>query len=135
MTFVGAAVGDGTAVYCTGALVAPSVVLTAAHCANLLAGPAFAPSAFTVGTGRLDLHDTSTGQVLRVSGVAISPTWNPITRRGDVALLQLAQPSTASTLPIASASDESWAYGTRRRRDRGGLGLDESGRAGGLHRS
>ena len=31
------------------------------------------------------------------------PTWNEITRRGDVALLQLAQPSTAPTMPLPSA--------------------------------
>jgi Trypsin len=101
-----AAVGDGTAYYCTGALVTPSVVLTAAHCAILLS----TPSAFTVGTGRLNLYDSSTGQVVGVSAVAIAPTWSPTTSHGDVGLLQLAQPSAAATLPIASASDSSWAY-------------------------
>jgi hypothetical protein len=110
IAFVGAAIGDGTAVYCTGALVAPSVVMTAAHCASLISGSAFSATAFTIGTGRLDLRDTSTGQVLGVSRVAVSPTWNPETRQGDVALLQLTQPSTAATLPIASASDAGWAY-------------------------
>jgi trypsin len=104
VSFVGAVTGDA-AYYCTGALVTPSVVLTAAHCAANL--PA---TAFTVGTGRLNLYDESTGQVVGVTSVAVSPTWNPSTVRGDVALLQLAQPSTASPLPIASADDASWAY-------------------------
>jgi hypothetical protein len=106
VTFVGLSVGDGTAYYCTGALVAPSVVLTAAHCAVLLTTPQFPVSAFTVGTGRLDLADTTTGQVLGVSGVVISPTWSPTTNVGDLALLQLAQPSSALTMPIAPQSDE-----------------------------
>jgi hypothetical protein len=110
VTFVGALIGDGTALYCTGALVAPSVVLTAAHCAVLLTNTTLPSWAFTVGTGRVDLSDTTTGQVLGVSNVVMYPTWNEITRRGDVALLQLAQPSSASTIPIASASDASWAY-------------------------
>ncbi len=105
VTFVGAAVGDGTAYYCTGALVAPSVVLTAAHCGVLLP-----PSSFSVGTGRLNLYDSSTGQVLGVSSVAISPTWDPASYHGDVALLQLSQPSTAPTLPVATADDASWVY-------------------------
>ncbi|MDX6536782.1 MAG: hypothetical protein QOD37_1123 [Gaiellales bacterium] len=107
VTFVGAAVGDGTAYYCTGALVAPSVVLTAAHCAVLL--PA---SSFSVGTGRLNLYDSSTGQVLGVSSVAISPTWDRASYLGDVALLQLSQPSTAPTLPVATADEASWVYRT-----------------------
>ena len=107
VAFVGLSVGDGTAYYCTGALVAPSVVLTAAHCAVLLTTPQFPVSAFTVGTGRLDLNDTTTGQVLGVNSVVIAPTWSPQTNVGDVALLQLSQPSSALTMPIAPQSDES----------------------------
>lgn len=110
VTFVGALIGDGTALYCTGALVSPSVVLTAAHCGILLTNTALPAWAFTVGTGRVDLTDTTTGQVLGVSNVVLYPTWNEMTGRGDVALLQLAQPSTAPTVPIATASDASWAY-------------------------
>jgi hypothetical protein len=102
VVFVGLPVGDGTAYYCTGALVTPSVVLTAAHCAILLSNP----SAFVVGTGRLDLSDTSSGQVLGVNSVAIAPTWSPTSNVGDVALLQLSQPSSALTMPIAPQSDE-----------------------------
>ena len=110
VTFVGASIGDGTALYCTGALVAPSVVLTAAHCAVRLTDEALPAWAFTVGTGRVDLTDTATGQVLGVSSVALYPGWNEFTRRGDVALLQLAQPSTAPMIPIAAEGDAGWAY-------------------------
>ena len=110
VTFVGASIGGGTALYCTGALVAPSVVLTAAHCAVRLTDEALPAWAFTVGTGRVDLTDTATGQVVGVSSVALYPGWNEITRRGDVALLQLAQPSTAPIIPIAAEGDAGWAY-------------------------
>ena len=91
------------ALYCTGALVAPSVVLTVAHCAL----PA---SSYVIATGLTDLGDTSGGQVLGVSSVVISPNWNPNTHRGDMALLQLSQPSTAPTMPVITPSDEGWAY-------------------------
>jgi trypsin len=110
VTFVGAAIGNGTALYCTGALVAPSVVLTAAHCAIQLHVEALPPNAFTVGTGRLDIDDTSTGQVLGVSQVVLHPSWDASTYHGDVALLQLSQPSTAPTMAIASPGDNTWAY-------------------------
>ena len=103
VTFVGVPVGNGMALYCTGALVAPSVVLTVAHCAL----PA---SSYVIATGLTDLGDTSAGQVLGVSSVVISPNWNPNTHRGDMALLQLSQPSTAPTMPVIAPSDESWAY-------------------------
>ena len=92
VTFVGAAIGNGTALYCTGALVAPSVVLTAAHCAVRLTDKALPSWVFTVGTGRVDLRDSRSGQVLGVSSVVLYPGWNEITRRGDIALLQLSQP-------------------------------------------
>ena len=110
VTFVGAAIGDGTALYCTGALVAPSVVLTAAHCAVRLTDDALPAWAFTVGTGRVDLADTATGQVLGVNSVALYPGWNEMTRQGDVALLQLSQPSTAPAIPIASDGEANAAY-------------------------
>ena len=42
--------------------------------------------------------------------MVISPNWNPYTHRADMALLQLAQPSTAPTIPVISPSDSSWAY-------------------------
>ena len=103
VAFVGLDAGAGTAYYCTGALVAPSVVLTAAHCASLVTAPQFA-----IGTGRLDISDTSTGQVLGVSSVQIAPTWSKGTNIGDVALLQLSQPSSAPTMPIAPQSDETF---------------------------
>ena len=103
VTFVGVPVGNGMALYCTGALVAPSVVLTVAHCALPV-------SSYVIATGLTDLGDTSGGQVLGVSSVVISPNWNPNTHRGDMALLQLSQPSTAPTMPVITPSDESWAY-------------------------
>ena len=103
VVFLGVPVGDGAALYCTGALVAPSVVLTVAHCTL----PA---SSYVIATGVTDLKDTSGGQVLGVSRVVTSPNWNPYTHRGDIALLQLAQPSTAPTMPVITPSDAGWAY-------------------------
>ena len=103
VTFVGVPVGNGMALYCTGALVAPSVVLTVAHCAlprELLC--------HRDGPDRPGRHERGAGARGQQRGHLAD--WNPNTHRGDMALLQLSQPSTAPTMPVIAPSDESWAY-------------------------
>lgn len=109
--FVQASLPDGTAQLCSGALVAPSVVLTAGHCVvDDSTNAILPPSAFLVATGRLDVTDPSSGQVLAVSGVTLFPGFTLGLLRGDVALLQLQAPSTAPPARVAQASDAPWAY-------------------------
>ncbi len=94
---------------CTGTLIAPDVVLTAAHCANRLAATRATPQGIYTGSG----IDRATGrpvdarsQTPAVADFAQNPGWHPSTAEhacpssfaaGDVALVKLAQPVTGIT--------------------------------------
>ena len=99
-------VTDGTA--CSGTVVSPMLVLTAAHCVeNISSGAATAPAAFRVVTGSLDWTNRASGQVLGVSRVAIDPTFDATTLDDDAALLVLATPTSAPAIELASPTENS----------------------------
>jgi secreted trypsin-like serine protease len=110
VAFISVPASDGVD-SCSGSVVAPSVILTAAHCVvDESTDTIYQPSQLTVTTGRIDIADASTGQVLAVSKVAVYPTFHLGTLRGDVALLQLSSPTGAPGLPIARPGDALVAY-------------------------
>jgi trypsin len=91
---------------CTGTVIAPSVVLTAAHCVeDLNAGGFTAAGKYIVVTGRSNPRDTSSGNALRVSATHVFPRFDPGTGHGDAALLVLATPTPAPAIPLAGAAD------------------------------
>lgn len=91
------------AVHCTGTLIAPRVVLTAAHCAG---APAMADN-LEVLFGR-DAADP-TAVVLRVSEVHLHPGYQDEGDPADLAVLILEQRAPAAPLPInTSPLDGSW---------------------------
>lgn len=95
--------GNGDAAFCSGTVVAVNLVLTAGHCGgNETTGTPYAPSNFTVVTGRLDISDTSAGQASSVRRVIVYPGWDPSTKDGDAALLQLGTVTSAPAMPLAS---------------------------------
>ena len=92
---------------CSGTVIAPMVVLTAAHCAeDLSTGTVYPAAAFRVVTGNLDWAATAAaGQVLAVSSVEIDPGFAPSTLDDDAALMILAAPTQSPALPLDDGSD------------------------------
>ena len=91
--------------HCTGSVIGPTRVLTAAHCIH-----GFNLSRFQVIVGRPDLRTRTAGQVIPVSAGRVHPDFEQ-TALHDVAVLDLAQPTFAQ--PIALATPEQTAAITR----------------------
>jgi secreted trypsin-like serine protease len=100
---------------CTGAVVAPSLVLTAGHCAvNLQSGAANPGSGYRVLTGQVDWSAPGPGQLSTVVGVIPYPGYDRRFDAGDAALLVLAKPVTAPPMPLARLGQARlFAPGTR----------------------
>ena len=87
---------------CTGTVIAPSLVLTAGHCAeNIQTGAPFSPSGFRVVTGAVDPLQPG-DLVSRVLGVIVYPGLERKVDNGDVALLVLSTPTSAPPIALAS---------------------------------
>ncbi|HEY1567609.1 MAG TPA: serine protease [Solirubrobacteraceae bacterium] len=107
--------GTGDIFVCSGTVVAPTVVLTAGHCAlNDETGAADVPAGYAVVTGSLD-WTSPVREVSAVTRTIINPAYDPATGDGDAALLVLASPTTAPAVPLAA--------------DPGDLGLMQAGSA------
>ncbi|ADB51344.1 S1 family peptidase [Conexibacter woesei] len=105
IAFVTAQTSAGTATACSGTVVAPAVVLTAAHCVADPAGGPRPTAGIEVTTGRLARGDSATGQQLGASRVLLHPAYDAAAMRSDAALILLASATTAPPVALASAAE------------------------------
>jgi secreted trypsin-like serine protease len=84
--------------HCTGSVIGPTRVLTAAHC---LFG--FNLANFQVITSRPDLRNASAGQVVQVSGGHVHPDFEQ-TALHDVGVLDLAEPVAVPPVQLATSA-------------------------------
>jgi secreted trypsin-like serine protease len=82
---------------CTGTVIAPQWVISAAHCAFR---PGGAVDAMVTVTGVGDLNDPS-GEPIVADQLVVHPDWDPETLTGDALLIHLRTPSSRPAHPVA----------------------------------
>jgi len=90
---------------CTGSVVAPRLVMTAAHCVLSEAGHIQSPANFQVVTGASDLKQLTPANVSGVVQALVAPGFSISTLRPDAALLVLGAPVSAPPIPLADSTD------------------------------
>jgi secreted trypsin-like serine protease len=102
--YVFASTGGNAGQDCTGSVIAPTVILTAAHCV-FNAGAVLPATAFAVTTGTVNRPTGATAPNVR--SVVADPYYNPSTFQNDAALLVLTTPTTAPAIALATAASGS----------------------------
>jgi len=91
---------------CTGTVVAPRVILTAAHCVEDVESGRFTDiHAYAVATGIANLRQVTRANVFRVADAHVFPGFDPGRVHGDAAVLILSAPTAAPPLALAGPAD------------------------------
>jgi secreted trypsin-like serine protease len=91
---------------CTGTVVAPRVVLTAAHCVEEVEkGTITPPNEYALSTGIADPTKATPENVFHVVANHVFPGFDPGVLHGDAAILILDRPTTAPALAMAGPTD------------------------------
>jgi secreted trypsin-like serine protease len=98
---------EGKGVFsCTGTVVAPRVVLTAAHCVESIEkGTITPPSRYALTTGVADPRGAGNDNIFHVVANHVFPGFDPGIVHGDAAILVLDRPTTAPPISLAGAAD------------------------------
>jgi secreted trypsin-like serine protease len=108
---------------CTGSVVAPQWIITAAHCA--IGNPGQPPEQMTATLGVTDYTD-SARQDIAVDRFMADPSYDPQNETDDVALVHLAQPTSQPAIALA-ASGQSYSSPASTPDAAGWGAVDESG--------
>ncbi|MGE5336148.1 MAG: S1 family peptidase [Nitrososphaerota archaeon] len=91
---------------CTGTVVAPRIVLTAAHCVESIEVGKITPaSRYATATGIADPGQAGPENVFHVVATHVFPGFDPGLLHGDAAILVLDRPTAAPPLSLAGAAD------------------------------
>ncbi|HEV2791002.1 MAG TPA: serine protease [Solirubrobacterales bacterium] len=92
---------------CTGTVVAPRVVLTAAHCVESIEKGALTPIGdYAVATGVANpRREAGPANVFRIAQAHVFPGFDPGSLHGDAAVLVLTAPTTAPPIALADPAD------------------------------
>ena len=87
---------------CTGTVIAPRLILTAAHCVqDIRTGTVQPAGSFIVVTGVANLNEATQANLSLVSNALVYPGFKPSTMQRDAGLLVLASPVAAPAIPLA----------------------------------
>ncbi len=104
--FILAADQKGEGFSCTGTVISPTLVLTAAHCVeDIVTGKKTPVAQYVVVTGSRDIRDPALRQVSRVSRAFAYPNFNRFKVHGDAGLLVLATPTSVPAVALAGPED------------------------------
>ena len=93
---------------CTGTVVSPRVILTAAHCVEEIETGRMTPAAdYAVATGVTGPAEAGPENVFHIAATHVFPGFDPGIIRGDAAILILSSPTTAPPISIAGPADAS----------------------------
>ncbi|MDO8210906.1 trypsin-like serine protease [Conexibacter sp. CPCC 206217] len=115
IVFVTSQTSADSAMACGGTVIAPTVVLTAAHCVvDARTGSPRPARGIAVTSGRLVTAQAGSGQDLGATRVLVDPLFDPATIRNDAALIFLTAPAAVAPMPLLSAGEAALAApGTR----------------------